>query len=81
MKVTDKKNIKKWIDAWDKAGVSLNEIKLNELRSHDYYQKNKALLNEMLTYAFENRTIRYTSGLVEQQQLFMKYYKLKMNHE
>lgn len=37
--MTSKKIIKKWIDAWDTASASLNEINAKELRGEDYYQK------------------------------------------
>jgi hypothetical protein len=72
MEESDKKTIKKWIDVWKEAGSALQEIKIKELRSDDYYQKNKQFLNGMLQYAFEHRTVRLTSGLVEQQRIFMK---------
>jgi len=73
VKDIDRKTIKKWIDIWEKAGASLQKIKFNELRSYNYYQKNQLLLNEMLRYAFEHRTVRLSSGLIEQQQIFMKF--------
>ena len=78
MKDSDKKTVKKWVNVWKKAGSSLQEIKYNELRSENYYQKNRELLNEMLWYAYEHRTVRLTSGLVEQQRIFKKLYQ-KMN--
>lgn len=62
--------IKRWKDAWDKAGSALAKIKAAELRDEDYYFKNLPLLNEMLNYAVEHRTVKKTSGLVIQQQLF-----------
>ena len=68
-----KEEIKRWVDIWQKAGSSLEEIKFNELRSANYYKKNQVLLNEMLKYAFEHRTVRLSSGLIEQQRIFMKY--------
>ena len=72
MRDIDRKTMKKWVDIWKKARSSLQGIKLYELRSDKYYQKNQLLLNEMLRYAFENRTIRFSSGLIEQQRIFMK---------
>lgn len=75
MKNTDKKTIKKWIDVWNRAGESLQEQRKKELQAEDYYQKNLPLLNEMLWYSYENRTVRLTSGLVEQQRLFMNFHK------
>jgi len=73
MRDIDRETIKKWVYIWEKASSSLQEIKLYELRSDNYYQKNRLLLNEMLRYAFENRTVRFSSGLIEQQQIFMKF--------
>lgn len=78
MKDIDRKTIKNWIDIWEKAGASLQEIKFNEFRSDNYYQKNQLLLNEMLHYAFEHRTVRLGSGLIEQQQIFMKFYNKRL---
>jgi hypothetical protein len=75
MKDIDRKLIKKWVNIWKKAGSSLQEIKFNELRSHNYYQKNQLLLNEMLKYTFVHRTIRLSSGLIEQQQIFIKFHQ------
>ena len=72
---SERKTIKKWIDVWQETGKALQEIKIQELRSDDYYEKNKQFLNEMLQYAFEHRTVRLTSGLVEQQRIFMKLRK------
>lgn len=40
MNDNDKKTIKKWIDVWNIASTSLHEIKKNELRAEDYYEKN-----------------------------------------
>lgn len=62
MTESDRKTIKKWIDVWKEASSALQEIKINELRSEDYYQKNKQILNEMLQYAFEHRTVRLSSN-------------------
>jgi len=73
MKNIDRKIIKKWIAVWENANFSLQEIKRNELQSVDYYQKNLSLLNEMLQYAFDHRTVRLSSGLIEQQRIFMKW--------
>lgn len=79
MRDLDKTTIKKWVDVWKKASSSLQEIKFNELRFDNYYQKNQLLLNEMLWYAFTHRTVRLSSGLVEQQQIFMKFNKDQNN--
>ena len=75
MKKTKIKKIEKWVNTWKKAGPALDEVKLKELRSVDYYNHNQALLNEMLRYAFEHREPRLSSGLIEQQKIFMKLKK------
>lgn len=81
MRNSDSEIMKKWIDAWEKAGASLQEIKRNELQSDDYYQKNLPLLNQMLQYAFDHRTVRLSSGLIELQQILMKWYSKKSEQE
>jgi hypothetical protein len=58
---------KEWIKIWQQAGDALESIRLQELRSANYYAKNQSLLNEMLQYAFDHRTVRFSSGLIEQQ--------------
>ena len=72
MNDSKRKEIEKWVKTWQKAGRALNRAKAHDLRAPDYYSKNKALLNEMLQYAFEHRQLRLSSGLVEQQKIFMK---------
>ena len=73
MEDIEKREIKKWIEIWRQAGNSLEEIKIKELRSPDYYSKNLTLLNEMLKYAFNHRIVKISSGLIKQQQIFMKW--------
>ncbi len=68
----NRKQIEKWVETWEKASSALNREKIKELRASDYYSKNQMLLNEMLQYAFEHRKIRLSSGLIEQQKMFMK---------
>ncbi len=70
-----RKEIKIWIETWEKAEYALDRVKLNELRATDYYSRNQMLLNEMLQYAFEHRELKLSSGLVEQQKIFMKLKK------
>ena len=79
MKHTNRKEIKKWIRTWEKAGSALDKVKLKELRAVDYYSQNQMLLNEMLRYAFEHREPRSSSGLIEQQQIFMRLKKKQMD--
>ena len=57
------------------AGWSISEKdKKQELQDMDYYIKNRDLLNALLQYAFDHRTVRYTSGLAIQQKYFKAYY-------
>ena len=72
MNDSQKKEIEKWVKTWQKAGRALDRAKLEDIRSPDYYSKNLEILNEMLQYAFEHRQLRLSSGLVEQQKIFMK---------
>ena len=60
-----KKQIKQWVETWNRAGSALKEIKRRELQCFDY-AKNQAIIDEMLQWAFDNRTVRLSSGLVEQ---------------
>jgi hypothetical protein len=70
---------KKWVDAWQKASMALNDIKKNELCAPDYYEKNLEILDGMLQYACENAKTRLSSGLVEQQRLFIRMKDINHN--
>ena len=65
------KQTEKWVKTWQRAGTALDEIKRRELRAYDY-NKNRKIIDEMLQWTHDHRKIRLTSGLVEQQRLFMK---------
>ena len=65
------KQTKKWVKTWQRAGTALDEIKQRELRAYDY-NKNRKIIDEMLQWAHDHRKVRLTTGLVEQQRLFMK---------
>jgi len=71
MSPTDRKKIQMWVDTWKRAGPALEAVKRRELRLYDY-DKNRALMDDMLQWACDHRRIRLTSGLVEQQRIFMK---------
>ena len=60
-----------WVDTWKRAGPALEAVKRRELRFYDY-DINRALMDDMLQWACDHRRIRLTSGLVEQQRIFMK---------
>ena len=63
-------NIKKWVEIWKKAELSLEKIKRTELKAPDYYPRNRQMINALLQYAFDHRKTRFTSGLVDQQRIF-----------
>lgn len=67
----------RWVETWRRASSSLRDLRGRELRSDAYYDKNRILLDEMLQYACDNAIVRLSSGLVEQQRLFMKLQKSK----
>ena len=74
MKNSDREQIKKWVETWKYAGTALDKIKRRELRAYDY-SKNQAMIDEMLQWAVDHQKVRLTTGLVEQQRLFMKMMK------
>lgn len=74
MKNSDREQIKKWVETWKRAGRALDEVKRRELRAYNY-SKNQAMIDEMLQWAVEHQKVRLTTGLVEQQRLFMKMRK------
>lgn len=71
MQNSEKKNVKRWIDSWQKAETALKNVKRQELRSFDY-KKNFHTIDGMLQWAFDNRKIRLNSGLVAQQEIFSR---------
>jgi len=68
---SDRKKIKLWVESWKRSAVELEKEKRNKLRVYDY-SKNQAFIDKMLQWACENKKIRLSTGLVEQQRLFMK---------
>ena len=71
MKTLRQENAQQWVESWKRASVALKAVKRHELRTYDY-SKNQVIVDGMLQWAFENRELRLSSGLVEQQRLFMK---------
>ena len=71
MKTSSQENPRQWIESWKRASVALKAGERRELRTYDL-AKNQAVVDGMLQWAFENRELRLSSGLVEQQHLFMK---------
>ncbi len=71
MKDSDREHIKRWVESWKRAEPALFEVHRQELHTCDY-EKNHKMVDELLQWAFEHRQERLTSGLVEQQRLFIK---------
>ena len=67
-----KEEFKKWSLAWKNASSVIKAEKESELRSPDYYERNMELINEMLEYACEEKTVRLSSGLMEMQKIFSR---------
>lgn len=70
-----KKNAELWAESWKRADTALSNIRQKQLCEYDYEKKHLYLINEMLKWAYKNKTPRLTSGLAEQQRLFMKIRK------
>ncbi len=64
------KQIDKWVLGWQKTDVVLKAVHAMELQNLDYH-KHIDLLNEMLTYACQQDHSRKSTGLIEQQRIFM----------
>ena len=64
-------DLKEWVQAWKRAGPALCEVKRAELRS---LSTREALdqLADHFAYALRKAKATTTSGLVEQQRIFMK---------
>ncbi|GJQ33404.1 MAG: hypothetical protein HBSAPP04_22430 [Ignavibacteriaceae bacterium] len=67
-----KANLKKWSEAWEKAGVTIQEEWEARLTAPDYHANTMAQFADMFNYAVENSTPTATSGLIEMQKYFMK---------
>ena len=64
-------DVKRWVEAWEKAGKELDRIHLRELRHFNYEEKREFVLG-LLELAHRHCQPRKTSGLVEMQRLFKK---------
>ncbi len=62
---------REFVKRWKKAGPALEKIRREELRnlSHEDCQKQ---IQALLEIGSQNRQIRTTSGLIEQQRIFQK---------
>jgi hypothetical protein len=62
---------RRWVETWRKAGPELERLRREELRALDV-QRAIALLCGPVDYRLPPRAPKPTSGLIEQQRLFMK---------
>lgn len=67
----DTERMKAWVNTWKRAGLALQRVKIEELRSEDYGKDFEAI-DGMLDWVVDHARERKTSGLVEQQRLFRK---------
>ena len=71
MPTSDENETKLWVETWLKAGPKLEAIRRRELRNFDY-RKHYEAIDALLEIGCRFAKPRSTSGLVEQQRLFMK---------
>ncbi len=76
--MNEQEKMQAWLAAWQRADTALDKLRKQELQDKDYYLKNRDLLNSMLQYAFDHRTVRNDSGLVIMQKYFKQYYLQKI---
>ena len=65
---------KQWVQTWEAAGAEMARLRREELRKLDSTSA-IALLCGPADYSVEPRAPKLTSGLVEQQQWFMKLHR------
>ena len=71
MSERDQGDLRAWVAAWRRAGPELERIRRAELRAFDPRQS-AAIVDALLEIGYRHGTPRTTSGLIEQQRLFMK---------
>ena len=64
MSDSDKEQMAKWVETWNRSGSALKKIKRRELQRFDY-AKNQAIIDEILQWTHDHRKVRLTSGLIE----------------
>lgn len=73
--LSEKEQMRLWVETWKKAGPELERIKKEELRAMteaDVIQRTKMVMNGRARPAKESRGLREDFGLVEQQRIFCK---------
>ena len=71
MTASSDKETQKWVETWKFAAFSLERLRREKIRDFDYL-KNLDAVDQMLQWACENKKSRPITGLVVQQQYFMK---------
>jgi len=69
--MSDSESNKGWVENWQRVGPVLERIRREELRAFKY-EDNIEAIDALLQLGCDLGTERLTSGLVEQQRLFMK---------
>jgi hypothetical protein len=68
---SERERLKQWVETWKRAGPELERIRREELRAFRYEDK-AGIIESLLEIGVDFGRPRLTSGLVEQQRLFMK---------
>jgi hypothetical protein len=66
-----KARVLKWIKAWKEAGPVLEEVRAQEIRAADTVSAME-ILDGMFTHAVQTTSMRESSGLIEQQEIFAR---------
>jgi hypothetical protein len=71
--VTDEKKqqLKQWVETWKRAGPELERMRREELRAYRH-EDNVEAIDALLQIGYKHRRVCATSGLVEQQRIFMR---------
>ena len=71
MTESERERLKQWVETWKRAGPELERVRREELRAFRH-EENVGLIESLLDIGVEFGRPRLTSGLIEQQRLFMK---------
>jgi hypothetical protein len=71
MTESERERLKQWVETWKRAGPELERVRREELRAFRH-EDSVELIDSLLELGVQFGQVRTTSGLVEQQRLFMK---------
>ena len=71
MDEAEREPMKAWVENWKQVGPLLERFRHEELRSFRH-EDNIELIDSLLQIGYRHRRDEPTSGLVEQQRIFMK---------